>query len=295
VRTYRFVQVDVFGSRPFAGNPLAVFYDAAGLSDQEMQSIARETNLSETTFVTPPETGGDIRVRIFTPGVELPFAGHPSVGTACAAVRLELVPMREPVTDVTLELNVGPTLVEVQVQDGQPLSGVVHQGAPRFGSPIPRDEAAAVLRLTAGDLHPDLHPQVVGTGLDYAIVPLRDTEALARAWFDLELLPGFEQRYAGLYVFAMAGTDGRYAEARCFAPLEGIPEDPATGSAAGPLSAYLVANDLLALGQERVIDQGAHAGRPSELTVCVLGDGSAITDVTVGGGVVPMMSGELTF
>ncbi len=156
MRTYRFVQVDVFGFGPFTGNPLAVFPAAQGLSDAEMQAIAREMNLSETTFVTEPTGGGDVRVRIFTPGMELPFAGHPSLGTACTVVRLGLVPPVAPVTPVCLELNVGPTVVDVHIVDGEPVHAVVHQGAPHFGARIPRAEAAAVLGLSEDDLHPEL-------------------------------------------------------------------------------------------------------------------------------------------
>jgi trans-2,3-dihydro-3-hydroxyanthranilate isomerase len=295
MRTYPFVQVDVFGTERFTGNPLAVFYQAEGLSDAEMQAVAREMNLSETTFVTAPTAGGDVRVRIFTPACELPFAGHPSVGTACSVVRLGLVAAREPVTPVTLELGVGPTLVDVEVRDGEPVAATVHQGAPHFRLPqILRELVPPVLKLEPRDMHVYLPPQVVGTGLEYAIVPLRDTEALARAWFDLELLPAFERQYAGLYAFALTGEDEPLVEARCFAPLEGIPEDPATGSAAGPLAAYLVRVGLLKPGEDCVVAQGRHVGRPSLLTARVEGSRRDMRDVLVGGGVVPVLTGELT-
>ena len=112
------IQVDVFSERPLAGNPLAIFPDAEGLSGEQMQQIAGEMNLSETTFVSPPEAGGDARVRIFTPAVELPFAGHPSIGTACSLVSMGRVAPQEPVTEVTRELNVGPTVVDVTVRAG---------------------------------------------------------------------------------------------------------------------------------------------------------------------------------
>jgi trans-2,3-dihydro-3-hydroxyanthranilate isomerase len=295
MRTYRFVQVDVFGTEIFAGNPLAVFPEAQGLSDAEMQAIAREMNLSETAFVTPAEGEGDVRVRIFTPVVELPFAGHPSLGTACTVVRLGAVPAREPFTPVVLELNVGPTLVDVEVRDGAPVAAVVHQGAPHFGAQqIIKEEVAPVMRLHYSAMHAYLPPLVVGTGLDYTIVPLRDVDALADAWFDLELLPEFERKYAGLYAFALTGADDPLAEARCFAPLEGIPEDPATGSAAGPLAAYLARVGLLKPGEMRMLAQGRFAGRPSRLSMQVLGSRRAMTDVLVGGGVVPVLAGELT-
>jgi len=288
------VQVDVFTERPLAGNPLAVFPDAGGLSGEQMQQIATEMNLSETTFVLAPQAGGSARVRIFTPGTELPFAGHPSVGTACTLVNLGMVAAQEPVTEVVLELDVGPTTVDVTVRGGQAVAGVVHQGPPTFGEEIPRDEAARVLRLQPGDLDEELTPAVVGTGLSYAIIPLRSTRALAQAWFDNDQLPEFERRYAELYPFALTGDEEPFAEARCFAPAAGIVEDPATGSAAGPLAAYLARAGLLGPGAARVLAQGQHVRRPSRLTISVSTEGNRITDVLVGGGVVPVMTGELT-
>jgi trans-2,3-dihydro-3-hydroxyanthranilate isomerase len=289
-----FYQVDVFTDEPFAGNPLAVFLDARGLDGAQMQAIAREMNLSETTFVLPPEEGGDAKVRIFTPGSELPFAGHPSVGTACELVRHGLVPAVEPVTPVTLELGVGPTIVEVQVRDGRPEGATVHQGQPRFGALIPRARAAAVLGLDEHDLHAELAPAVVGTGLDYAVIPLRERAALGRLTLDQSLLAAFERDFAEVYPCAFTGEDEPWMEARGLFPLIGIAEDPATGSAAGPLAAYVARAGLLAPGQQRVVLQGAYVQRPSYLTVSVTGPADDIEDVLVGGPVRPVLRGELS-
>ncbi len=289
------IQVDVFSDEPLAGNPLAIFPEAEGLSDAEMRRIATEMNLSETTFVTAPAAGGDARVRIFTPAVELPFAGHPSIGTACTLVSTGRVVAQEPLTEVTLELKVGPTVVDVTVREGRAVAGVVHQGAPAFGEEIPRAAAAAVLGLQESDLDEELVPRVVSTGLGYAIIPLRNTRTLASAWFNFDLLAEFERRYAPLYPFALTGDEEPFAEARCFVPLAGIVEDPATGSAAGPLAAYLSREGLLAPGAARVLAQGQHARRPSRLTLSVTTEGNHISDVLVGGGVVPVMTGELTY
>jgi trans-2,3-dihydro-3-hydroxyanthranilate isomerase len=294
MRTLRFYQVDVFTDRPFAGNPLAVFPEAGGLSAPEMQAIASEMNLSETTFITPPEGNGDARVRIFTPALELPFAGHPSVGTACELVRLGMVTVVEPVTRVVLELGVGPTVVEVEVSGGAPRAATVHQGPPLFGDPAPRAAAAAVLGLDLDDLHPDLEPVPVGTGLTYTIVPLVSQRALARVALDAELLPAFEREHAAAYPCAFTEQDDPWVEARGLFPLAGIPEDPATGSAAGPLAAYMARAGLLRPGERRVVLQGRHVGRPSRLTVAVAGSARRIDDVLVGGGVQPVLTGELT-
>ena len=293
MRRFPFVQVDVFAERPLAGNPLAVFPDAAGLSGAEMQAVAREMNLSETTFVTPPEGEGDARVRIFTPELELPFAGHPSVGTACELVRSGAVAVRGPVTPVVLELGVGPTLVEVEVRDGAPAGATVHQGPPRFGAAPPRERAAAALGLAADELHPELGPLVVDTGLAYAVVPLRDQAVLGAIRLDLGLVTAFEQEYAELYPCAFTGAGEPWVEARGLFPNAGIPEDPATGSAAGPLAAYLARAGRLQPGERRVVLQGARIGRPSHLTVAVEGAPGRISDVLVGGRVFPVLRGEL--
>ena len=292
--TLPFYQVDVFTDRPFAGNPLAVFPAADDLTAAQMQAIASEMNLSETTFVMAAEGDGDARVRIFTPALELPFAGHPSVGTACELVRLGIVAAVEPVTRVVLELDVGPTLVEVEVRGGRPVGATVHQGAPTFGAPVPRERAAAVLGLDPDELHDDLEPVPVDTGLAYTIIPLKSQRALAHVALDLSLLDAFERDHAEAYPCAFTGQETPWVEARGLFPLSGIPEDPATGSAAGPLAAYMARAGLLPPGERRVVLQGAAIGRPSLLTVAVTGTADRIDDVLVGGLVQPILRGELT-
>jgi trans-2,3-dihydro-3-hydroxyanthranilate isomerase len=294
MRSLPFMQVDVFTARRFAGNPLAVFPYGDGLTAAQMQAIAREMNLSETTFVSPAAGEGDVRVRIFTPGMELPFAGHPSLGTACTLVRMGFIRLQAPVTTVVLELNLGPITVDVDIEDGEPVGAVMYQPAPEFGAEIDRAAAAAVLGLDEADLHPQWAPWVVSTGLPFAVIPLRDIDALARSTYVLDLLPAFVQRWADLYPFALTGRPAPFAEARCFSPLDGIPEDPATGSAAGPLAAYLARAGALAIGATAVIAQGRHCGRPSEISVSVTAEGDRLTGVRVGGRVVQVLSGELT-
>ena len=294
MRTLLFYQVDVFTDRPFAGNPLAVFPEAEGLTAVQMQAIASEMNLSETTFVAPPEAEGDAKVRIFTPAVELPFAGHPSVGTACELVRLGMVAVTEPVTRVVLELGVGPTIVEVRVEGGVPVAATVHQRRPVFHPPAPRGSVAAVLGLDLEDLHPEFDPVPVDTGLCYTIVPLASQRALARVSIDLELVAAFERKHAEVYPCAFTGQDEPWMEARGLFPLVGITEDPATGSAAGPLAAYMAREGVLPPEEERIVLQGQQIGRPSFLTVSFSGAPGDITDVRVGGSVKPVLRGELS-
>jgi trans-2,3-dihydro-3-hydroxyanthranilate isomerase len=182
----------------------------------------------------------------------------------------------------------------VEVRDGVPVSGTVHQGPPRFGVEVPRRRAAAVLGLAEEDLHPELAPALVGTGLDYAVVPLRERSALGRITLDTGLLRAFQPDFAEVYPCALTGEDEPWMEARGLFPLIGIQEDPATGSAAGPLAAYAARAGLLAPGETRVVLQGAYVGRPSLLAVSVTGAPGRIDDVLVGGPVRPVLRGELT-
>jgi trans-2,3-dihydro-3-hydroxyanthranilate isomerase len=294
MRTLPFYQVDVFTERPFAGNPLAVFPAADGLTAAQMQAIASEMNLSETAFVMAPQGDGDARVRIFTPALELPFAGHPCVGTACELVRLGIVAAVEPLTRVVLELGVGSTSVDVEVRDGVPLAATVHQGPPTFGAAVPRERVAALLGLELDDLHEDLDAVPVSTGLPHTIIPLRSQRALAHVAMDLALCSAFERDFAEAYPCAFTGQETPWIEARGIFPLCGIPEDPATGSAAGPLAAYMARAGRLPPGVRRVVLQGAAIGRPSLLTVSVVGAADHIEDVLVGGSVQPVLRGELT-
>jgi trans-2,3-dihydro-3-hydroxyanthranilate isomerase len=289
----RAFKVDSFTAEPFAGNPAGVCLLTEPREERWMQAVAREMNLSETTFVLTPEGTGDARVRIFTPELELPFAGHPSVGTACELVRMGIVAPREPVTPVVLELGVGPTLVEVDVEGGVPVGATVHQGPPRFGATVSRERAAEVLGLRPRQLHEELGPQLVGTGLTYTVVPLRDLAALAAIRPVTSLFAAFEHEFAEVYPCAFTGEASPWVEARGLFPNAGIPEDPATGSAAGPLAAYMAAAGHLPAGERRVVLQGARIGRPSHLTVSVEGAADTMTDVLVGGRVQPVLRGEL--
>jgi trans-2,3-dihydro-3-hydroxyanthranilate isomerase len=308
----RFIQVDVFTDKPFGGNPLAVFAEAEGLTTAEMQCLAREMNLSETTFVLSRQhtqaTGADFRVRIFTPARELPFAGHPVVGTHWVLAHLGRVDLREPVTQVRFELGVGVLPADLYVANGRVERVVMTQDRPTFRAVL---DAAHLAGLAEGlGLLPEaitetrLPVQVVSTGLPQMMVPVRslaevqgldasrlNVPVLSRAW-----------RAAGTDMALVFSLETERSEAaahvRVFAPLHGVPEDPATGSANGALGAYLVRHRVVPVaGPTTYIlsEQGAEIGRPSTLYVEVDGTPEEITAVRVGGQVVPVAEGMVKF
>jgi trans-2,3-dihydro-3-hydroxyanthranilate isomerase len=266
---------DVFTSRKFSGNQLCVVLDASGLDERAMQTIAAEIGFSETTFVT----GADVdrySMRIFTPDGELPFAGHPTLGTAFVLVSEGRVAARSIQT-----VAAGDIPVEVELEAG---FARMRQLPPTFAPAFDdRELVASAAGLSPSDLHPALPPQVVGTGLGPMLAPVRDIDALHAAERDgraLRLLVE-RARCEALYLFAL--TDGG-ATARMFDPGVGIGEDPATGSAAGPLGAYLAQRGAGGMPGKILVRQGEHVGRPSELHVEVQPVASSWA-VDVGGGV----------
>ena len=295
----RYLLVDVFTGEAFGGNQLAVFVDGAAVPERLMQPIARELQLSETTFVLPPSDPRNLcRLRIFTPLEELPMAGHPTVGSAFALATEGRI--AAPAT-VVFEEGVGPVPVEVEGEAGRPTGAVMSQPLPEFGPRL--DDAgrvAAMLTLEASDLAPGLPLEVVSCGVPYLMVPLASLAAVERARLrpDLwhELLGGFASRHVYLFSRETLGDDAT-VHARMFAPAAGVPEDPATGSASGPLGCYLVRHGLVsAAGGERaaiVCEQGYEIGRPSRIEVEIRLDGERIREVRVGGGCVLMGEGRM--
>lgn len=290
-------QVDVFADTPYAGNMLAIFPDATGLSDEQMQALARETNLSETTFVLPrnaaTEQAQGVRVRIFTIEEELPFAGHPTLGTASwlRQNRSALLGAER----VTLHLNVGP--VEVRFPDEiAPAHGVIAemvQPNPRFFAPVLRDAVAAVLGLNAAGMHPTLEPQVVSTGLPFLIAPLASVEALAAIRPDLSALRTLVADSSAKFVYCIAPANEATWHARM--PFYGG-EDPATGSAAGCAISYLVEHRAVQPDFPITILQGQHVHRPSRIGVRagVLSQSGEqrVTDVRVRGCTIHVATGR---
>lgn len=293
-----FLTCDVFTDRPFAGNPLLVVPDARGLSTGEMQAIAREINYSESTFVLPPDDPRHAyRQRTFVPFKEIPYAGHPTVGTAVVLAALGKVGAGGE-ERIAVEVGFGPLELELIRLDGAVRRVRMSQGKPVWEDAIPegplRERIASALGLPAGSLNASHPPRVVSTGNRTLVIPLADVASVSEAVADVRALNALEAELDVLiaYLFAIAG--GRI-RARAFCPGAGVPEDPATGSGAGPLGVYLALHGALpGSGPRFFIDQGIEMGRPSEIEVAVEFDREgAPSGVRVAGSAVLMMQGHL--
>ncbi|HEX5180483.1 MAG TPA: PhzF family phenazine biosynthesis protein [Gemmatimonadaceae bacterium] len=297
----RFYTCDVFTNQLFGGNPLAVFPDATGIPEGSLQRIAREFNLSETVFVYPPERPEHTkRLRIFTPAAELPFAGHPTVGAAHALATLGKVPLRGAETKIVFEEKVGPVPVLIRATDGKPtFAQLTAAQAPEIGPPTPgRSVLADVLALEAADIQGGMTaPQGVSCGLPFLIVPLKDRDAVRRAHVRMDHWESSIKSYWApqILVFSRdAEREDADVHARVFVPGLSVPEDPATGSAATALGAYLAARDTRADGTLRwVVEQGIEMGRPSLLEIVVEKTGGDIQSVKVGGETVMVSEGQI--
>jgi trans-2,3-dihydro-3-hydroxyanthranilate isomerase len=309
---YRFIQLDVFTTEPFAGNALAVLPEAVGLTDEEMMKIAREMNLSETVFVLPARDEKTLRrLRIFTPAREIPFAGHPIVGTWNALAREGVVPI--PVggdgwTRIHHEIGIGVLPVDIEFKDGAPVQVVMTQGKFEIKGELDdasdQAELARALGLRIEDLDETLPIQIISTGMSFLAVPIRSLADLGRCKVNAALLAEIYQRYGatGCEAFTRETIEiGKArAHARMFAPGDNIAEDPATGSAAGALGAYLVHHGASGIesvdGRARfVIEQGDFMHRPSRINIEIAGKAGSIEEVRVGGPSIVVAHGEVTF
>ncbi len=300
----RFVQADVFTDTPFCGNPLAVILDGQRLTGEQMQRIAREMNLSETTFILPPtDPAAQAKVHIFTPQLELPFAGHPVVGTGYVMVTEGLIPQRQGSFEIRLELGVGVLPVEITCIQGVVTQVTMTQRPPQFLAVLPREDVGRLARGLGLDpqdiVSTGLPTQLVSTGLPQLMVPVRSLAAVQAIKLDLGLLHSICQRYNthSLYVFTRETvTASAHVHTRLFAPLAGVLEDPATGSASGALGAYLVQQQVYG-GEAAVIhlenEQGYELGRPSRIFIEVERSGSTISRVRVSGQVVKVIEGSI--
>jgi trans-2,3-dihydro-3-hydroxyanthranilate isomerase len=274
---YLYKIVDVFTQTPLEGNPLAVFTDGRGIPDERMQRIAREMNLSETVFVLPAEGDGDARLRIFTPTRELPFAGHPTLGTAFVlgdAARLKSIRLETPARVVEIEF---------ERQNDQIVSARMRHEIPAWEPYERADELLAALGVGSSQLPVEAYRN----GPRHVYVALADEDAVAAVDPDLGLLAKHD-----ICVNCFAGS-GTAWKTRVFGPALGVSEDPATGSAAGPLAVHLTRHGRIAPGQEIEISQGAEIGRPSRLYARVDGAGAELAAVEVAGAAVVVADGRL--
>lgn len=302
MRRYRFVQLDVFTESPLGGNQLAVFPEAAGLSDTEMQAIAREMNFAETTFVLPPNDPKALaRMRIFTPANELPFAGHPTVGTTFALAHEGAIHAFD-TQPIYLELGVGTLPIDLLFEEERLSFVWMHQPIPTFEAwQGNREHLASALGLTVDDFDADLPIEFGSAGVPFLYIPIRSLDAIGRAVGKSELADAISATgsHRNAYLFTLEQPpSGVQAHARMFAPEMGIVEDAATGSAAGPFGVYLLRHERITpdeQGDARLrLEQGVEMGRPSQITVAIATDSDKqARDVRVGGESVVVAEGTL--
>jgi trans-2,3-dihydro-3-hydroxyanthranilate isomerase len=290
---YEFYIVDVFAEEKYAGNQLGVFRGAQGLSDDDMQRLAKEVNYSETTFIlTEEEREGGFDVRIFTPEAELPFAGHPTLGTAFL-IQQEI--LKKPIEKIILNLKVGQIPVTFGYKKDVPLILWMRQKAPVFGKVLEREAVARSLRLDAAAIDDRFPVQEVSTGAPFIIVPLRSLEYLKKARMDTEIffaLVESTEAKSPLIFCPETRHEENDLSVRVFVDYYGIPEDPATGSGNGCLAGYLVQNRYFGEGRIDVrVEQGYEIGRPSLLYLKAEDTGAEI-DVHVGGKCILVAKGE---
>ena len=298
-RRFHFVQIDVFASQRLQGNPLAVFTDARGLSDPEMQDIARETNLWETTFVFPRDAAAEnahgVKVRIFAPDRELPFGGHPTLGTAMV-IRNRILATNaraEVARRVVLDLKVGSIPVTFTNDAAGQVFGEMQQKDPTFGQIHDRATVAELMGVKLTDISDDAPIQTVSTGLPFAIVPLRERRTLQSLHPDKEKIRAYVEHAPDLTWFYYVTRDTQ--DPAIGLRTRGIylaGEDPATGSAAGCTAAWMVRYGLVDSGQTVHIEQGVEIDRPSQIFVRAERQGERVRNVRVGGNAVGIAAGE---
>jgi trans-2,3-dihydro-3-hydroxyanthranilate isomerase len=278
VAGFRYMVADVFTDTPLAGNALAVFTDAREIPEAQLQPLARELNLSETVFVLPPEGDGHARIRIFTPAAEIPFAGHPTLGTAFVlAAPLQL-------QEITLETRAGHVSVRLERDGPRIVFGWMSQPLPT-SEPFPHERE---ILDALGVARSELPVEVYDNGIKHLYVALGSEDEVAALAPDLSRLSRFD---AVLGFNCFAGAGGRW-KTRMFAPGGGVSEDPATGSAAGPLALHLARHGRIDFGDEIQISQGAEINRPSTLHARVEGTADRVERVEVGGSAVVVARGE---
>ncbi len=290
-RRFAMTQWDVFSSNPLQGNSLAVFSDARGLSDTEMQSVAKEMNLSETTFILPRdpkiERERGVRVRIFTVQEELPFAGHPTLGTAFA------LRGKSEAQEITLELNVGKVPVRFEDTPNQPTFGEMTQVDPTFGLVHEREAMARATGLSPEDFDATLPIQTVSTGMPFTIAPLKSLAVIQKLRVDLHHATEYLEKTGGKFLYFVARETVDPAAGLHARMLFYNGEDPATGSAAGCTAAWMVQHGVAESDQRVLIEQGVEMQRPSRIFVRASRRDNRIVNVRVGGNAIEVIRGEV--
>ena len=298
---FRFFTADIFTDHAFGGNQLAVLPDARGLKAAQMQQIAREFNLSETVFVFPPDDPANTRrLRIFTPGAEVPFAGHPTIGTACVLAAGGDIGLNGETTDIVFEEGVGPVAVRISAVAGQPRSAELTAAQmPETGPKPPLvSDLAAMLSVDVDDIDDgEYAPQAVSCGVPFLYITIRSLDAMARLHLDMTRWRQLLADYWAPTIYCIALVAERPdsdIRARMFAPAFGIAEDPATGAAAAALAGYLGSRESRANGTLHwVVEQGFEMGRPSILRVSADKQGGQLTAIRVAGDYVPVSEGVI--
>ena len=288
-----FTQFDVFTSQALEGNPLAVFPDGRSLSDNEMQAIAKEMNLSETTYILPRDAATEkergVRVRIFTVEEELPFAGHPTLGTAFA------LRGNTGAEEIKLELNVGTIPVRFEEKPGEPAFGEMRQNDPVFGQIHDPKKIAQVSGIPAADIDTELPIQTVSTGIPFTILPLRGLKQIQRLQINQARASEYLTASGGKFFFCVSRETVDPA-ARLHARMQFYNgEDPATGSASGCAAAWMVQHGVAKPDERVLIEQGIEMKRPSRIFVRASRSNDRVVNVRVGGNVVEVLRGELSF
>jgi trans-2,3-dihydro-3-hydroxyanthranilate isomerase len=293
LRRLSFTQFDVFTSRALEGNPLAVFPDGRSLSDDEMQAIAKEMNLSETTYILPRDAAIEkergIRVRIFTVQEELPFAGHPTLGTAFA------LRGSSGATELKLELNAGTIPVTFEEKPGQPVFGEMRQNDPAFGQVHEVKKVAEATGIPLDDIATDLPIQTVSTGVPFTVLPLRGLKQIQRLQINQSRASQYLSASGGKFFFCVSRETVDPAARLHARMLFYNGEDPATGSASGCAAAWMVQHGIAKPDERVLIEQGVEMKRPSRIFVRASRGNDRVVNVRVGGNVVEVLRGELSF
>ena len=303
MKTLKYALVDVFTNQSFGGNPLAVFHDGSGLDSKTMQQIANELNLSETAFICPPKKPqNQISLRIFTPQVELPIAGHPTIGTAFVMAYLKMLPSQDGLTEWTIEEGKGDIAVSVQKEGEKNVKVEMIQPLPVFGEILTRQALVAdLLSLPKSELDTRFPIQTISSGLPFLFVPLRSLAAMREINFRTDV---WERHFSSnpdrQHIFAFT-TETEHEDStvhcRMFAPAMGISEDPATGAACGPLGAFLVEHGVINSNDEETYsirsEQGIEMGRPSFIDITVTKKKQQFQEVKIGGSAIVVGQGEL--